>query len=585
VAGSTEDAALDAVEEAVGARLVQESAGTVDRFAFAHAIIRNVIYRELPTSRRVRIHWRVGEALERLGGDPKARLVQMAHHYLEGASAGRADTAAKYAAAAAAEAEASLAFDDACDLCERGLAALAASDPDAATLPGPESFELLFRLGRAQLLAGRRGGRETLLGAFEMAEAFDDPDRMASAVLSISRGFFSRMGRTDVQLVDAIERALAARPPGDDAVTAELLATLASELVWAEDGERRFELSDQALTMARKLDDPRTLARILLLRQFTISAPDTLAVRTVERLELLKIAAELQDPGLEFQAASQGAAALQSGDVASVTDEVDLAMKLAGELHQPNLVWQANVNLTSRRILEGDLDDAEQHAFETLELGRQADHASEARIFFTEHILEIRRWQDRLGEMLPDFQAAAGVDGIDFGYTLIPYLYDAGEEDAAAARYKAIVPRLRLPPRRDMLAASTLGNLAYLATRVGDAERARAIYEVLLPFADAFVTTTIIKPVGLHYLGMLASTMGEADVADDHFAAALEAHEQLGVPLLIGETQLEWARLLIERDAERAARLLDAVRSTASTYGARFLERGCEQLSVPSDGA
>jgi hypothetical protein len=339
------------------------------------------------------------------------------------------------------------------------------------------------------------------------------------------------------------------------------------------------------LTMARQLDDPRTLARVLLLRQFTISAPDTLAVRTVERRELLTIAEELQDPALRFQAASQGAAALQSGDIASVTDEVDLALRLAGELHQPSLVWQANVNLTSRRILEGALDDADQHAFETLELGRRADHASEARIFFTEHILEIRRWQDRLSEMLPDFQAAAGVDGIDIGYTLLPYLYDAGEEDDAAARYDAIVPRLRLPPRRDMLAAPTLGNLAYLATRVGDGERARAIYEVLLPFADAFVTTTIIKPVGHHFLGMLASTMGEADVADDHFAAAVAAHEELGVPLLIAETRLEWARLLLERDRNRAARLLDAVRDAAAVYGARLLERGCEEVLAPSDGA
>jgi hypothetical protein len=187
--------------------------------------------------------------------------------------------------------------------------------------------------------------------------------------------------------------------------------------------------------------------------------------------------------------------------------------------------------------------------------------------------------------MLSDFQAVAGVDGIDFGYTLLPYLYDAGEREDASARYDAIAPRLRLPPRRDVLAAPTLGNLAYVAARVGDSERARAIYEALLPFGDAFVTTTIIKPVGRHYLGMLASTIGEADVAEDHFAAALDAHEQLGVPLLIGETQLEWARFLVDRDRDRAARLLEAARSIASTYGARFLERGCEELSVAADGA
>src|SRR5207247_7620105 len=85
-AGFTEDVALEAVEEALGARLVQENAATVDRFAFAHAIIRNVIYRELPASRRIRIHRRVGEALERLlGADPAGHLMELAHHFIEGA--------------------------------------------------------------------------------------------------------------------------------------------------------------------------------------------------------------------------------------------------------------------------------------------------------------------------------------------------------------------------------------------------------------------------------------------------------------------------------------------------------------------
>jgi hypothetical protein len=138
-----------------------------------------------------------------------------------------------------------------------------------------------------------------------------------------------------------------------------------------------------------------------------------------------------------------------------------------------------------------------------------------------------------------------------------------------------------LPPRRDMLAASTLGNLGYLAARVADRRRADAIYEALLPVAHAFSTTTVTKPVGLHYLGMLASTVGKPDVAEEHFAAAVSAHEHVGAPLLIAETQLEWARcLVLHGRADRATTLLDTVHTTATRHGAHFLERGCAELSV-----
>jgi hypothetical protein len=314
----------------------------------------------------------------------------------------------------------------------------------------------------------------------------------------------------------------------------------------------------------------------------TILAPDTLTERIAECDELLEIATRLQDPAIRFQAAFQrGTTALQSGDRAAANDMVDLAEELADELNQPSLAWQASFMCTSRRILEGALDNAEKNAHETLDLGRQANQDAEARIFFAEQMLEIRRWQGRLGEMLAEFRDLAGVDSIDFGYSLMRYLYDAGEVHAAADCYAAVMQRLRLPPRRDMLAATTLGNVAYVAARVGDRERARSIYAVLLPFGRALTTTTVARPAGLHYLGMLASTTDQSELAEAHFAEAVAIHERAQAPLLVAETKLEWARLLVGRGAEldRAAGLLEAVRSTAAARGARYLERSCRDLS------
>ena len=584
--GLDDDALLDAVEEALGARLVEERPGLIDCFGFSHALVRNVIYSGMASSRRVRIHRQVGEAIEQLPAEKRrGRLVELAHHFLEAAPSGVAEKAVQYTIDAADASLANLAFEDALSVCQRGLAVVDDVRGTENAVAASRECDLLIRLGRSELRAGRSGGREALLRAHGIARTLGDPQRLADAVLSVNRGFFARIGRTDTELVDALETAIRAQPQDDNPLRAELVATLASELVWAVDGERRFALSDLALEMSRRIADPRTLARVLLLRNMTISAPDTLDERISECDELLRIAEEIRDPVIRFQAAfHRSGTAMEAGDVDAANEMVELAEGLAHDLRQPGLHWQSGFMRTARRIHEGTLDDAERSATETFELGRRANQGGEALIFFTEQILEIRRWQDRLAEMIGDFRELAGVDGIDFGYSLIRYLYDAREHDAAAACYREIIERHPPPPRRDLLAVTTLCNLAYLAARTGDPDGARALYRALLPCADAFPSTTVSKPIGGHYLGMLAATTGDVDLAAKHFSAAAVSHERSRAPLLLAETQLEWARALMDRDLagdrERAISLLERVRTAATRHESAFLRRHAEQMGV-----
>ena len=55
---------LDALEEALRAGVVREDAEQVDRFAFAHALVRETLYDAPAHARRVRLHLRAGRALE-----------------------------------------------------------------------------------------------------------------------------------------------------------------------------------------------------------------------------------------------------------------------------------------------------------------------------------------------------------------------------------------------------------------------------------------------------------------------------------------------------------------------------------------
>ena len=390
------------------------------------------------------------------------------------------------------------------------------------------------------------------------------------------------MGRVDRELVDALEQAIAMQPVGSDAVLAELLAALASELEWADDGDRRFELSDRAVEIARNVDDPSVLARVLTLRTITIDAPDTLRERIADCDELLGLADTIGDPAIGFHAVwSRSPTAVESGDADAVDKLVEIASNLADDLRLPAFLWQASFMRTARLILRGELDEAERLAGQTLELGQRAGQQIEAFVFYNEQILEIRRWQDRLGEVSSLLRDFAGADLWDFGYSLTRYLYDAHEIELATARYESIVQRVQLPPRRDLLAGTSLCNLAYLATRLGDTERAAQLYGLIEPYRSAFASTTVAKPVGEHFLGLIASALDDFSAAERHFESACHAHERARAPLLVAETQVEWAAVLGRQgERGRARELVDAARANVRGRGAAFVARRCDEVQV-----
>jgi tetratricopeptide (TPR) repeat protein len=306
-----------------------------------------------------------------------------------------------------------------------------------------------------------------------------------------------------------------------------------------------------------------------------------------ERIEILKevrdIADDIGDPAISFDNAFvHGSTGWEAGDLDLINEMQEMASALAAELRQPRLEWQASSMLTARRILEGDLDGAEVLAEHTLDLGQRAGQHTEAFIFHSEQSMEIRRWQDR-NDAVIQFKDLAGQQGFDIGWAISRYLYDCGEHETVRAAYESVMQRSPLPPRRDTLAATSLYNLAYMASRFDDHERARDIYDALMPYGELFTSTTIARPIGLHYLGMLAATFGRSDLAVEHLTRAVEAHARVRAPLFLGESKLELARVLLlsggqPSDLAAAASLLGEVREIATAHRAPFLVRRCNEV-------
>jgi DNA-binding CsgD family transcriptional regulator len=98
-----------------------------------------------------------------------------------------------------------------------------------------------------------------------------------------------------------------------------------------------------------------------------------------------------------------------------------------------------------------------------------------------------------------------------------------------------------------------LGSLAYLTdacAALGDETIAALVYPELEAFAGENVMVGhLVACYGAadRYLGMLATTLGEWERAEDHFARAMELNRRMGAVTWVAHTAYEYARLLLAR--------------------------------------
>jgi tetratricopeptide (TPR) repeat protein len=105
--------------------LISEAPYRAGRFSFVHALIRETLYGELTTTRRVRLHRRVGAAIEGLArGRSDQPLADLAYHFVQAASADVADKAIDYATRAGDRAADALAHEEAVRLYDMALQSL-----------------------------------------------------------------------------------------------------------------------------------------------------------------------------------------------------------------------------------------------------------------------------------------------------------------------------------------------------------------------------------------------------------------------------------------------------------------------------
>jgi len=140
-----EEQLLEAVDEALAAGVIGDTQGSAERYQFTHALIQETLASKLSASRRVRLHARIGEALEDLyGPDTEAHASELVHHFIEAMPVLGVGKMVRYSLLAGEQALGAYAYEDAEGYFQRALGAKGTQPMDE------ETAALLFGLGRAQ---------------------------------------------------------------------------------------------------------------------------------------------------------------------------------------------------------------------------------------------------------------------------------------------------------------------------------------------------------------------------------------------------------------------------------------------------
>ena len=576
-----EDRFLEALEAASDAGLVTEAPGEPGRYSFSHALIRETLYGGMSSTRRARIHRRVGGALEELG--PEAPISALALHFTRAAEGEDAERAIRYALEAGAQATAMLANEEAAEHYARALSVLERCDPEDMT----RRCDILLRLGEARVRSGERPlAWSTFREAAILAGRLGDAGSMARAAIGASRRYLQPPGIVDEELIALLERALEMSPERD-VTRVRLLTCLCGALYFSERRKQMRRLSEEASEIAAELGDPLTAALAAGARRRAYWAPGQLKRRLADSTQLLRFAREAGDVELTLQGhAWLVVDLLETGDRTAVEAQIEVFSMGAQRLRQPLYLWNAGIWHAMMALLDGRLEEAEQLASAALSGGIRSEGVT-APQYYAAQLMAIRREQSRMGELeAPARELSTGnPNRAAWRVGLATLLLATGRPEEAHDELEALARDTfaAVPPDGDWIVVMALA--ADVAAGLGDVERARQLYDLLAPHAE-FNVVIGLGAVCLgsvqRYLGRLALTLGEP-MAEEHLRAAVKVNGALGAVIELAHSQVDLARAVGE--GSEAAELLGRARATAAEHGLAWVTQRATEVGAELAGA
>ena len=336
---------------------------------------------------------------------------------------------------------------------------------------------------------------------------------LARAALTYGRVFTFAV--VDPVMVDLLESALAALPPGDSTLRARLLARLAGALQPAANSEEPVRIAREAIATARRLGDRRALLETMfdgLSALMDVVDPrerralnlevESLALAEGDRERLLRTHARLAIDHLAL------------GEFALADARIDAFETLAKELRASWILWRAPLFRAVRATTHGRFAEAAEFEEQARDLARSVrdPQADRALILLREGLLRTAERHDEMRAL----DVLARRERSNFHNSLVvqgagsALMFTRLEDTEQARRQLDIVPD-------EWWLTDILFVLFFLAEPTafaGSPDRVDKLYLRLLPWADQYVMLGMTQmqwegPVGrLLALLALASNVG-----------------------------------------------------------------------------
>jgi DNA-binding winged helix-turn-helix (wHTH) protein len=571
------DSLLESLERARASGLILTDGP--HRYRFAHELLRSILYDDIPGSERVATHRRAAELLSELGRTER-RHSQIAHHFYRSLPAGEYERVVAAAVQAAEAAARMHAFEDAATFYGWALEAQGL-DPKTQTR---ERAQLLCASGTTERLAGRaEDSRRTLSLVVEIGRQHGYGDLLLRAARML-RPSHVLGGVPDPLVRTTLEEVLRVSPDGPNPHRISALSQLACVPPYSLDMQRSAELSEEAVALARQLGDSLRLLEALRARLHSLSGPDHIDDVIAVSDEML----ELNERGRWMNGEAHMArmcALLYRGDLPAADAELQAVLREAQAVQLPEAIWMHDRIRNQRRIADGEFAAAEAACKDLAGRGKR---------------MGLGYWRTFLGEQRMAIALARhGVEAArqwDLN-ALVHYASDV--EQSYAAGFVALTAELgrereaqrmldHMAARRfedlakDIGYVNALSHLGDAAVLLRDRPRAEQLYALLLPYALLNTPNSLSSYNGSASasLARLAALLGWDDRAEEHFVAALEMNDRLGVRPQVARVSYDYARWLAERqrpgrargEAQRAAKL-------AGELGMGWLEARATELA------